>query len=1025
MPSQNDSCPVEGCAAPAKEVQQTTGNVLLQRSFNVKPKVRIRIGTNIFGHRGHIGVNNSRHQKAIPCRTPIFAAEYDPYQACPSSCPFWAEDSAGNTVTCRFQCVAASECGSLGRNATIADTSSMSCRTCMVPDCKKCVHMKSPGENVVEKPQDTTTAWLDWFMATSTVLPEEQCVRCADGYDLIEGRCRSQAAWVWQVTFVVFGLALLFCVVYYVHLLFRPIENMEGLQHGLQYRALTRLHKTFGHRQEDTGQLWPLSTNLCNENVGGPGLTLFFNFHGYIIVWSFVISIAWLLTAHVVSSDLLVIGTLPASTPQQQCSVIKWGHEYQHATMWVKVVFIFFTYLGTFFATMVHAILQLRRFQYMDDQTTMRDFAAFCSGIPMVGLASEDAEDELSHFIQDRTGEKVVGASICWSYGQEDETSRKVHALCNRDIAVLHHANGSFGDLTVRENDTENSFLTRMFKKVDWVLGFEALPESFPAAGTASEATGTASESGAASETTRAPRGRAERPVRGRSPEPLPKKWGPRSSSTESPENSGSASETISLAKLRDEAGLLNRLDTSGEAFIVFETELSRDVAIERMQNTSQVQVRGLFGDCNVQLQTIDYEPDTVLWDNCAWPRDRRHVVWRLFLGIFVIMVALTVWATCFYLPYAYYMLSFSYARGEMPGFLASTIFTLLVVAGNQIMYFLCNAVTNGIRFRCQDTFELTYMVLYTSACVVNLFFDLAITFHTTYVTMVAMQVHTYDGRNLEELSLFELFVSYPMQRALGHQLFNYAFPSCFLVPYILEPIFAIYLPLHIAKLVVRSNSDFRGYSAEQALEFFCPMDLSRYADILLNVCIAVTILLFPGGYVLQTFGILCASHIYMYVYDHYRVLREIPGLNLGTDTVDRCVSGLMAFPCCILLSWLIFKIHCLPGYEHVSTWTVLWQLMIWNTLHIIVHMLVLLFVVPRFGRKHHRSESTYAECAARTPCSWFNANTVHCLRSKYIYHHSPHIIPYVRGKEHLQVANPSLGTHYDGSESLALGATR
>merc|ERR1719253_2258579 len=111
------------------------------------------------------------------------------------------------------------------------------------------------------------------------------------------------------------------------------------------------------------------------------------------------------------------------------------------------------------------------------------------------------------------------------------------------------------------------------------------------------------------------------------------------------------------------------------------------------MQNTSQVQVRGLFGDSNVQLQTVDYEPDTVLWDNCAWPRDRRHVVWRLFLGIFVIMVALTVWATCFYLPYAYYMLSFSYARGEMPGFLASTIFTLLVVAGNQIMYFLCNFV--------------------------------------------------------------------------------------------------------------------------------------------------------------------------------------------------------------------------------------------------------------------------------------------------------------------------------------------
>merc|ERR1719174_1947132 len=209
------------------------------------------------------------------------------------------------------------------------------------------------------------------------------------------------------------------------------------------------------------------------------------------------------------------------------------------------------------------------------------------------------------------------------------------------------------------------------------------------------------------------------------------------------------------------------------------------------------------------------------------------------------------------------------------------------------------------------------------------------------------MDVRTFDGKTLDTLSMFELFMSYPMQRALGNQMFWYAFPSCFLIPYILEPIFTIYVPLHIAKLIVRSNKEFRGYAAEQALEYFCPMDLSRYADIMLNVCIAVTILLFPGGYVLQTFGILCASHIYMYVYDHYRVLREIPGLNLGTDVVDRCMSMLMAFPCCICLSWLIFKIHCLPGYEDVSTWTILWQITIWNTIHIIVHMLAILFVVP------------------------------------------------------------------------------
>jgi len=307
--------------------------------------------------------------------------------------------------------------------------------------------------------------------------------------------------------------------------------------------------------------------------------------------------------------------------------------------------------------------------------------------------------------------------------------------------------------------------------------------------------------------------------------------------------------------------------------------------------------------------------------------------------------------------------------------------------------------------------------VLYTFACVVNLLFDLVVTFHTTYVTMVGMQVYTFDGRSLETLTLYELFVSYPMQRALGHQLFWYAFPCCFFMPFVLEPLFSALLPLHLAKLVVRSNADFQGYRAEQALEFFCPMDLSRYADIMLNVCIAALIFLFPGGYVFQTFAILCASHIYIYIYDHYRVLRAIPGLNLGSDIVDRCVNMLMAFPCCILLAGLIFKLHCLPAYHHVPRYLTVWAIILACTVHTILHISLLVFVVPHCGRAHKRSESSYAEAAQRLPCSWFNANPVHCLRSTYIHQHKPAFLNYVRGKEHLLKANPTIGAYFDGSK--------
>jgi len=627
----------------------------------------------------------------------------------------------------------------------------------------------------------------------------------------------------------------------------------------------------------------------------------------------------------------------------------------------------------------------------MDDATSMRDFAAFCSGIP-TRFNSDHAEDELVACLANATGEKVLGASICWSY---KEQCKRVHEICDRDISQKDMRRGTFVGSGVRDEGVEETQLTKMFKNVDKLLGFES----------PSEANATGAEIRAPSPSTRvaAPK---ERPARDRSPGPFRKPQATAGVSEDSIEISES------WCDKQDEATVLRTIETAGHAIIVFETERSRDLAVEKVQNAAGV----AFGEKSLQLTKVECEPDTMLWDNCAWPTGWRNILSRLLWGILGITVALIVWAVGFYLPYAVYTLSFSYARGEVPGFAASFLFTMLVVAGNQIMYFLCSYVTNGMRFWCQDTFEFTYMVLYTFACFVNLIFDLMITFWTTNEEMIGMGIRTWDGKDLRDLGMFDLWASYPMQRALGNQLFWYAFPSCFLLPFILEPIFAIYLPLHIAKLIVRSNTDFRGYSAEQALEFFCPMDLSRYADIMLNVAVAVLILMFPGGYMLQTFGCLCASHIYMYAYDHYRVLRAIPGCDYGSDNVDQSVNMLMALPCCILLACLIFKMHCLPGNEGAANFTVVVQIIAACTVHTVLHISMLLFVVPCCGRVHHRSESSYAEAASRLPCNWFNANPVHCLRSKYIYHHKPAFTPYVRGKEHLQTANPSIGAYYQGS---------
>ena len=71
---------------------------------------------------------------------------------------------------------------------------------------------------------------------------------------------------------------------------------------------------------------------------------------------------------------------------------------------------------------------------------------------------------------------------------------------------------------------------------------------------------------------------------------------------------------------------------------------------------------------------------------------------------------------------------------------------------------------------------------------------------------------------------------------------------------------------------------------------------------------------------------------------------------------------------------------------------------------HILLHTLAIKFVVPMFGlygESDGAETNTYKDCSKRIPCSWFTANPVFCLRSQYIYKHSPPCTFCLPGKEH------------------------
>jgi len=409
----------------------------------------------------------------------------------------------------------------------------------------------------------------------------------------------------------------------------------------------------------------------------------------------------------------------------------------------------------------------------------------------------------------------------------------------------------------------------------------------------------------------------------------------------------------------------------------------------------------------------VTCQPDTVRWENFGICK--REVASRLCLGILGIFTACIVWITCFYFPYAYYVTSFTLALGEQPGKVSRLTFTTLVVLGNQIMYLLCAAVADRAGFRFRETIEMTYMVLYMGACFVNVIFDMFVTYFTTYNILVGLQVRTYDGRMLEHLSHMELFESYPMQKALGSQLFWYAFPSCFLVPFVLEPLLTISLPTHISELLVRSHPDIVGFAAERALQYHSKMDFGRYSDVSLNMSVAALILLFPGGFILPTFGVLAASHIYIYCMDHYRVLRAVPGFKLASDVVDRCACAMMAIPLGIVAAALVYKARTLWRYEQREVDDKKWftAMAAGFLAHVLVHWLILFLVVPHLKRRRKPTEKSFPQAARCLPCSWFTANPVHCLRSRYLFEHFPPCCYYILGKEHLMKPNPSIGVYF------------
>jgi hypothetical protein len=637
--------------------------------------------------------------------------------------------------------------------------------------------------------------------------------------------------------------------------------------------------------------------------------------------------------------------------------------------MWTKVSYLAFVYMFTFIGSIFFGIFQLRRFQWMDHaSSTHKDFCARISGMPHL-IGSVHVEQDMKRTVTSVSGQKVIGVSVCWDMAdKEDVLMQIIEGDLDKRDTELH------GQSLPCADPIRYGLVNRLFS------GMEAL---FLSPMTQKMLTKNSKHKALPSRHSR------------KAAKPDPK------------------DEETEHVQVVDPILELHKLQTTSQAFVVFETEASRDAAVAAMQNG--IEFRGVT--CKVEEATC--EPDSLMWGNMH-NESVKDKAKDITYGIFEISAAMLVWNVVFFLPYVWVALGGTYADGQEPDALTSLTFGMVVVAGNAVMYVVCGEVADRIHFQHVDSRELCFIGLYVFACIVNVGLGLICAYHVAYYAMVSVGTKTHDGIPLQDVKGFSARLeTYGMQREIGRTLLNYTMPFTTLVPFLIEPVITMYIPYKLMVLIVRTKPDIQGVTAESFLKPLV-MNKSRYADLLLNVMLAVGILFFPGGFNLMMFVGLALSHIYIYAFDHYRVLRSVATCDVASMTVDWWAQWIMCLPCAALLVCYVYKSNCegqlgTPSVlycEHGSGLTLICLLAFIG--HVILHTIVLVFVVPCFGqRQQEPHDEHYEHCARRIPISWFSGNPVHCLRSQFIYDHGPPCDYSVLGKQHLVRVNHSIGCYF------------
>mmetsp|Transcript_98625 Transcript_98625/g.172193 ORF Transcript_98625/g.172193 Transcript_98625/m.172193 type:complete len:989 (-) Transcript_98625:81-3047(-) len=846
------------------------------------------------------------------------------------------------------------------------------------------------------------------------------CEVCHEhGFKLVDGKCEEVSHW-W-LTWCVFGGILLPVLAAIIWGLCQPKAKRgeENLKHGLAHRHQGRYHdhdQSVTPRSQST--LYDLRTNLCTNPIAGPGGLVHFRWMVILMMWTACVCIIFLLLEAVFPPRLDAFHPKDLRTPDPRLlQACEKDRKDEMRALWFRELIYSLAVLIIYISSSICSVFLARHLvdTFYHPENIVADFEnPFINAFTLMVTGLPRKADDYQTL--DTSGSRQTSPGASQSRSLEEQV--KMHLECTfKQLCPFLRANILGVSICWDYRNVRNQVNTEAERMVDEMD-----------AEVAQLAQSQVSDVEAPSDVLV---GRMSSGVLQRVSEVFQP-----------------VAKAMSADEIRE---MLEGIEPSGSAYVTFETPKDCRQFLTMYQ---RARYAGDLKDRTLQLESVSLGPKHVLWEEfgTSW-------LWfciKFGFSIIVIFISIPLLEIFFYGPNVHFLLYYhdvplmnegSFWNGILLGGLCGAINLVIAKLIEKMMAF------SGFTSRASS--EYAFMILFFLAVFLNTIVDL---------TTFAISSLGYTGVKLQDFHAVEdrisMVLSFADKPGVQTQFFNLilsSLPATLIAPSLAEPLGTVLLPYLLSTGYIKRHR--RGTKAEaEALLEYPAFDERRYGDILVNVVLCVSLLIWTQHKLVIVFVVLLASQVVTYLWDHYRLLRYSSRTTLASFKLTEWACLSLCTPCAVMAAVLVARLQKLRGLDlqppelaagQLFTQPLLWVQIYCDSLlflgpaafvmHFSLHYLVMKLGIKKFIQATEESsdeelgiEAKLSQSAIRmiktssdqkspyekertkspyksfdslapiSPINYFNTNPVHCLRSKYILEEDPPVCFHKYGKEYL-----------------------